>query len=137
SAGNVAHAIAQRRPVADARFQFITVPNWSNPRGCAGQNNVARQKRQILAGKGDDVGDGINHLTGARTLFQFAILPESDVNVGHIDIRIDEWSDRGVGVERFAATELLLGFLQIAIADVFTNAVAKNEIARVLGADVF
>jgi hypothetical protein len=45
SAGNVAHAIAQRRPIADARFQFITVVNWPDPGGCAGQNNVARQKR--------------------------------------------------------------------------------------------
>ena len=33
---------------------------------------------KILAGKGDDFRDGINHLAGARLLFHFAILPERD-----------------------------------------------------------
>ena len=90
-----------------------------------------------MAGKGDDVGDGINHLAGAGTLFHIAILPEGDFKIGHFDTRIDEWSDRGVGVERFAAAELFLGFLQIAITDVFADGVAKNKITRLLDDDIF
>src|SRR5207244_4742445 len=91
----------------------------------------------MLAGKGDDVGDGINHLTGAGALFHFANLPERNFKIGHIDIRIDEWSDRGVGIERFTAAKLFLGFLQVAVADVFADAVAKNKITRLLDTDIF
>ena len=131
------HAIQQCRPVADSRFQLIAVVNWANSGGCAGQNQVAGQQRYILTGEGNDVGDGINHLAGARALFHFAVLPERDRKIGHVDIRINEWSDRGVGVERFTAAELFLGFLQIAIADVFANGVAENKIARLLDADIF
>jgi len=90
-----------------------------------------------LAGKGDDVGDGINHLAGASALFHFAILPESNFKIGHIDIRVDEWSNRRVGIERFAATKLFLGFLQIAVADVFADGVAENKITCLLDADIF
>src|SRR5437016_1383783 len=74
---------------------------------------------------------------GCSASAQKSFLPERNFKIGHVDIRIDEWSHRGVGVERFTATELFLGLLQFAIADVFTNAVAKNKIARVLDADVF
>jgi hypothetical protein len=48
----------------------------------------------------------------------------------NIRIRVDEWTDRRVGVERFASSKLLLRFLQIAIADVETYGVPENEIMR-------
>ena len=77
--------------------------------------------------------DGINHLASAGARFHVAILPESDFKIGHIDIRIDEWSDRGVGVERFTAAELFLRLLQIAVADIEADRVTEDKIVRPLG----
>src|SRR5262245_24778922 len=54
-----------------------------------------------------------------------------------MNIRINKWSDRCISVERFATTELLFRFLQIAIANVFTDGVAENEIVRGINAHIF
>ena len=85
-----------------------------------------------LTGEGDNLRDGINHLARARLLFHFAILPKRDRQIADIDLGVNEWPDRRVGVERFAARELFLGFLQVAIADVFANRVTENMIERAL-----
>ena len=41
----IAHAIPQRRPVADPRLQFIAGTNRPDSRWRSGKNDVARQKR--------------------------------------------------------------------------------------------
>src|SRR5438309_1101802 len=43
------HAIAQRRPISNAGFQFIAITNWSDTRRRSGQNQIAWQQRQRLA----------------------------------------------------------------------------------------
>ena len=64
-------------------------------------------------------------------------MAQGDFKVCDIDVRIYKRSDRRVSVERFAATELFFRFLQITIADVFTDGVTENEIERGLNAHTF
>ena len=80
---------------------------------------------------------GINHLTGARSLFHFAILPDLDFKIANINVSINKRPDRRVGVKRLAAPKLFFRFLQITIADVFADGVTKNEIVRCIPAHIF
>ena len=79
----------------------------------------------------------MDHSARARALAQLAVLPQLYRGVAHIGIDIDEGSDRRVGVERFAATKLLLLFLQIAIGDIEADRVTENVTERILRADIF
>ena len=79
----------------------------------------------------------MNHSARARALAQLAVLPQLYRNIAHIRIGIHERSDRRIGVERFAATKLLLLFLQIAIGDIETDCVTENVIECIVCADIF
>src|SRR6478609_3030621 len=79
----------------------------------------------------------MDHSARARALAQLAVLPQLYRGVAHIGIGIYEGSDRRVGVERFAATKLLLLFLQIAIGDIEADRVTENVTERILRADIF
>src|SRR5262249_36372546 len=79
----------------------------------------------------------MDHLARARALAQFAVLPQLDRRVTHIRIGTHEGSYRCVRVERFAATKLLLLFLQIAIGDIESDRVTENLLERIVLADIF
>ena len=87
--------------------------------------------------KSDNFGYRINHLTGPRTLSHFAILPQLNRQIADLDVGINKRTDRRVGIERFAAAELFFGFLQIAIADIETDGVAKDKIGASLSETFF
>ena len=76
----------------------------------------------------------MDHSARARALAQLAVLAQLYRGVAHIRIGIHEGSDRRVGVERFAATKLLLLFLQIAIGNIEADGVTKNVIERIVWA---
>ena len=67
----------------------------------------------------------------------FAVLPQLYRRVANIGIGIHERSYRCIGVERFAATKLLLLFLQIAIGDIEADGVTENVIERIVCTDIF
>src|SRR5438552_9702084 len=79
----------------------------------------------------------MDHSARARALAQLAVLPQLYRRVAHIGISIHEGSDWCVGVERFAASKLLLLFLQIAIGDIETDRVTENVIECIVRADIF
>ena len=79
-----------------------------------------------MARKRHNLGHGINHLAGARLLPHLAILAQLQRQIADVHLRINTGSDRRVSINRFAPRELLLRFLQIAIADVFRNRVSEN-----------
>ena len=79
----------------------------------------------------------MDHSARARALAQFAVLPQLYRSVAHIGIGIYEGTYRCIGVERFAATKLLLLFLQIAIGDIEADGVAENVIECIVCADIF
>src|SRR5437773_7077498 len=78
----------------------------------------------------------MDHSTRARALAQLTVLPQLYRNIPNIHIRVHEWSNRRIGVERFAAAKLLLLFLQIAIGDVEADSITENVMVRFCGADV-
>src|SRR5437667_9879359 len=79
----------------------------------------------------------MNHSASARALAQLTVLPQLYRGVAQIGIGIHEESDRSVGVERFAATKLLLLFLQIAIGDIEADRVTENVIECTVRTDIF
>jgi len=79
----------------------------------------------------------MDHSACARSLAQLAILPQCYGHIAHIGIGIHEGSYRCIGVERFAATKLLLLFLQIAIGDIEPDGVTENMIECIVRADIF
>ena len=79
----------------------------------------------------------MDHSASARALAQLAVLPQLYRRVAHISIGINEGSYRRIGVQRFAATKLLLLFLQIAIGDIEADGVTENVIECIVCADVF
>ena len=79
----------------------------------------------------------MDHSARARALAQLTVLPQLHRGIAHIDIGIYEGSDRRVGVERFAATKLLLLFLQIAIGDIEADRVTENVIECIVRTDIF
>ena len=62
---------------------------------------------------------------------------ETGAYIAHIGIGIHEGSYRCIGVERFAATKLLLLFLQIAIGDIEADGVPENAIECLRHCDIF
>ena len=74
----------------------------------------------------------MDHSARARALAQLAVLPQLYRGVAHIGIGIHEGSYRCIRVERFAATKLLLLFLQIAIGDIEADGVTENMIERIV-----
>src|SRR5205807_2941855 len=127
------HAIAQGRPVTDARFQFVSITNWPDPRGRSGQNQIAWQQRQRLARERNNLCHRVNHLAGARFLAHFAVLPQFQRQIANIDIGINKRPDWRVSIERFAAPKLLFRLLQVAIADIETDRIAENKVERLSG----
>ena len=79
----------------------------------------------------------MDHSARARALAQLAVLPQLYRGVAYIGIGIHEGSDRRIGVERFAATKLLLLFLQIAIGDIEADGVTENVLECIVRADIF
>src|SRR5437879_8913680 len=79
----------------------------------------------------------MDHSARSRALAQLTVLPQLYRRVAYIGIDIHERSYRCIGVERFAATKLLLLFLQIAICDVEADRVTKNMIECIVRADIF
>src|SRR4029434_7081483 len=79
----------------------------------------------------------MDHLARARALAQLAVLPQLYRGVAHIGIGIHEGSYRRIRIERFAATKLLLLFLQIAIGDIEADRVTENVIECIVRADIF
>src|SRR6478672_11510466 len=79
----------------------------------------------------------MDHSARAGTLAQLAILPQLYRRVAHIGIGVHEGSYRRIGVERFAATKLLLLFLQIAIGNIEADCVTENMIQCIVCADIF
>src|SRR6476660_5143106 len=78
----------------------------------------------------------MDHSASATALAQFAVLPQLYRRIAHIGIGIYEGSYRRIGVERFAATKLLLLFLQIAIGDIEADGVTENVIECIVCADI-
>src|SRR5215471_5732865 len=79
----------------------------------------------------------MDHSARARVLAQLAVLPQLYRRVAYIDIGIHKRAYRCIRVERFAATKLLLLFLQIAIGDVEADGVTENMIERIAFAEIF
>jgi len=79
----------------------------------------------------------MDHLARSRALAQLAVLPQLYRYVAHIGIGIHEGSYRCIGVERFAATKLLLLFLQIPIGDIEADCVTENMVECIVDADIF
>ncbi len=77
----------------------------------------------------------MDHSACARALAHFAVLPQLYRNIANVGIRVHEWSDRCVGVERFAAAKLLLLFLQITISNIEAYGVTENVVKRIIHAD--
>src|SRR5689334_14332321 len=99
--------VPQRRPIADCSEQFITRVDRADARGRSGEDEVAREQGERLAGEGDNLRYPVNHLAGSRPLFHLAVLSERNLEISRIHLRVNEWPDRCVSVERFAARELL------------------------------
>src|SRR5882724_7311986 len=79
----------------------------------------------------------MDHSARARALAQLAVLPQLYRGVAHIRIGIHERSYWRIRVERFAATKLLLLFLQIAVGDIEADRVTENVIECIVRADIF
>src|SRR2546430_16492425 len=79
----------------------------------------------------------MDHSARAGALAQLAVLPQLYRRVAHIGIGMHEGSYRRIGVERFAATKLLLLFLQIAIGDIEADRVTENVIECIVRTDIF
>ena len=116
---------------------MIAVANRTDTRWCSRQNDVAWSECQRSTGKSDKFRHGIDHLTGVRALFHLAVLVQLDFQITNIDIGIHERPEWRVSIERFAPAKLLFRRLQIAIADVETDAVAKNKVTCLLRVYIF
>src|SRR4029453_2229295 len=79
----------------------------------------------------------MDHSACARALAQLAVLPQLYRRVAHISSGIHKRSYWCVGVERFAATKLLLLFLQISIGNIESDRVTKDMIEGIVRADIF
>ncbi len=79
----------------------------------------------------------MDHSARARALAQLAVLPQLYRRVAHIGIGMHEGSYWRIRVERFAATKLLLLFLQIAIGDIEADRITENVIECIVRADIF
>ena len=83
----------------DPRFEVVATVDCAYPGRCSGQNDIARHERHRLTSEGNNLRDGINHLTGSRVLADHAILAQFDGQIAHIYICVHERTNRGVGVE--------------------------------------
>src|SRR6476620_376360 len=78
----------------------------------------------------------MDHSASARALAQLAVLPQVYRRIAHIGVGVYKRSYRCVRVERFAATKLLLLFLQIAIGDIEADGVTENVIECIVCTDI-
>src|ERR1700693_637635 len=130
------HAIAQRWPIIDLRFQLVASPDRAHAGWGPRQNDVAREQSEGLTGERNNLRRRVNHLTSARPLAHLAILAQLEREIPNVNIGVHERPDRRVSVERFATRELFFGLLQIPITDIEPNRVSENEVVRLFDRNV-
>src|ERR1700745_303609 len=79
----------------------------------------------------------MDHSARAGALGPLAVLPQLYRDIAHIRIGIHEGPDWRIGIERFAATKLLLLFLQIAIGNIEADGVTENAIECIVRVGIF
>src|SRR5438128_4895828 len=93
------HGVHQWRQPLDANFQAIAGLNRSHAAGCAGEDDVAGQQRQVCGDETDELVAVEAELAGVRILPQLAVLEELDGQVVRIDLCFHIRSQGREGVE--------------------------------------
>ena len=84
--GRLGDSVTERRPIADARFEFIPGLNRADAGRGPGNNQIARFEGQRLTRESDDLFDRVNHLASARLLPRLAILPQGNGKIVRVHL---------------------------------------------------
>src|SRR6266508_6542776 len=127
-------------PVADLGPYARAQPH---ARWGAGQHDVARLQRQVLADPGNELRHRPDHVLGVRVLPDLSVEGEPQLQVAVVDEprRDDAGAQRAAVVERLTAEQVeldqVLGMaLPVSGREVQTDGVARDVVAGVLDSDV-
>src|ERR1043165_2079599 len=128
--------IAQRADPLDLHFDDVAGRERPDPRGRAGEDDVARQHGHDRGDELDEHAAVEDHLRGVAVLLRGAVHARLDVQPLGIELGLDARPDRAKRIEALAARELDVLFLQVARGDVVAAGEAEDDAAPRIARDV-
>src|SRR5215831_19626074 len=127
------HRVGERPDVLDGHRYLVSVLKRADPRGCPGEQHVAREQRHHVTGIGDQRRHAVQQLRRPGPLADLAVERGHQLQVGGVDVGLDPRPQRAERVESLGPGPLAVPLLQVTRGDIVRAGIAEDDAGRLAG----
>src|SRR5215813_10511764 len=127
------HRVGERPDVLDGHRYLVSVLKRADPRGCPGEQHVAREQRHHVTGISDQRRHAVQQLRRPGPLADLAVERGHQLQVGGVDVGLDPRPQRAERVESLGPGPLAVPLLQVTRGDIVRAGIAEDDAGRLAG----